>query len=164
MLQSVSKLIISKHWGRTPSGVKRSEILWEIKKYSLPGRPSTHDWVKSKTIIEKHQKLSKRIINQLLVYFYLQKILFDLKIEFFTNFFWFYSILAGWSTCQWVSLSFSINFWSFDTSEITRFFSSTIWLGVTNYQINRFFWSKICVIKSQKLLGNKKVNKCNEYC
>ena len=40
----------------------------------------------------------------------------------------------------------------------------SISLGVKNYQINRFFWSKICVIKSQQSLGNKKVNKCNEYC
>ena len=40
----------------------------------------------------------------------------------------------------------------------------SISLGVKNYQINGFFWSKICVIKSQKSLGNKKVNKCNEYC
>ena len=33
----------------------------------------------------------------------------------FLMFFWFYSILAGWSTWQWVFLNFSINFWSFDT-------------------------------------------------
>ena len=38
-----------------------------------------------------------------------------------------------------------------------------ILLGITNYQINGFFWSKICVIKSQKSLDIKKVNKCNEY-
>ena len=31
------------------------------------------------------------------------------------NCFWFYSILAGWSTWQWVFLNFSQNFWSFDT-------------------------------------------------
>jgi hypothetical protein len=74
--QSVSnfifRLIISKHCGRTPrgvKGVKRSKIYWGIQKHSLPGRPSTHHWVKSKTIIEKHQKLKKRIINQLLVNF-----------------------------------------------------------------------------------------------
>ena len=43
----------SKHCGCTPRGVrgvKRPEILWEIQKYSLPGRPSSQNWVKSKTI------------------------------------------------------------------------------------------------------------------
>ena len=33
------------------------------------------------------------------------------------NGFWFYTILAGWSTWQWVFLNFSQNFWSFDTIE-----------------------------------------------
>ena len=33
------------------------------------------------------------------------------------NCFWFYSILAGWSTWQWVFLNFSQNFWSFDTPD-----------------------------------------------
>ena len=53
LLQSVSnfifRLTISKHCGCTPRvfrGVKRSEILWGIQKYSLPGRPSTIHWVK----------------------------------------------------------------------------------------------------------------------
>jgi hypothetical protein len=50
-------------------GVKRSEILRGIRKYSLPGQPSTQHGVKSKTIIEKHQKLRKIIINHLLVNF-----------------------------------------------------------------------------------------------
>ena len=30
------------------------------------------------------------------------------------NCFWFYSILAGWSTWEWVILNFSQNFWPFD--------------------------------------------------
>ena len=47
----------------------------------------------------------------------------------------------------------------------TKSFSrSTISLGVKNYRIPGLFWSKIFVIKSQKFLGIKKVNKCNEYC
>ena len=53
MLQSVSDFIFSKHCGCTPRGVrgvKRPEILWEIQKYSLPGRPSSQNWVKSKLI------------------------------------------------------------------------------------------------------------------
>ena len=33
-------------------GVKRSEKLWKIKNYQLPGRPFTHHWVKSKTICQ----------------------------------------------------------------------------------------------------------------
>jgi hypothetical protein len=40
----------------------------------------------------------------------------------------------------------------------------TISLGVKNYQIDGLFWSNIFVIKSQKLLGIKKVNKPNKYC
>ena len=87
--------VVSNHCGCTPRsvrGVKRPEILWEIHKYSLPGRPSSQNWVKSKTIkknIKIHQKMA--------------------------NGFWFYSILAGWSTWQWVFMNFSQNFWSFDT-------------------------------------------------
>ena len=45
--------VVSNHCGYTPRGVrgvKRPEILWEIQKYSLPGRPSSQNWVKSKTI------------------------------------------------------------------------------------------------------------------
>ena len=52
LLQSVSDFIFSKHYGyrsRGLRGVKRSEKLWEIQNYPLPGRPFTHHWVKSKT-------------------------------------------------------------------------------------------------------------------
>ena len=45
--------VVSNHCGCTPRGVmgvKWPEILWEIQKYSLPGRPSSQNWVKSKTI------------------------------------------------------------------------------------------------------------------
>ena len=53
LLQSVSDFIFSKHYGCTSRGVrgvKRSEILCEIQKCSLPGRPSSQNWIKSKTI------------------------------------------------------------------------------------------------------------------
>ena len=68
-------------------GVKRSEKLWGIQNYPLPGRPSTHHWVKSKTIIEKHQKLRKRIINQLLVNFLPPKNIFLFENWIFSPFF-----------------------------------------------------------------------------
>ena len=45
--------VVLNHCGCTPRsarGVKRSEIYWEIQKYSLPGLPSSQNWVKSKTI------------------------------------------------------------------------------------------------------------------
>ena len=45
--------VVSNYCGCTPRGVrgiKRPEILWEIQKYSWPGRPSSQNWVKSKTI------------------------------------------------------------------------------------------------------------------
>ena len=94
LLQSVSnfifRLIIYKHCGDTPRGVrgvKRSQILWEIEKYSLPGRPSTHHGVKSKTIIKKHQKLRKRIINQLLQTFLPPKNIFYFENWIFSTFF-----------------------------------------------------------------------------
>ena len=86
LLQSVSDFIFSKHCGCTPRGVrgvKRPEILWEIQKYSLPGRPSSQNGVKSKTICH-----------------------FLRNFDEFLNGFWFYSILAGWSTWQWVFLNF----------------------------------------------------------
>ena len=85
-------------------GVKWPEILWEIQKYSLPDRPSSQNWVKSKTICH-----------------FLRN--FD---EFF-NLFGFYSILAGWSTWQWVFLNFSQNFWSFDTNDTPGCASAVIW-------------------------------------
>ena len=35
---------------RGVKGVKRSKLYWGIQKYLSPGQPSTHHWVKSKTI------------------------------------------------------------------------------------------------------------------
>ena len=49
------------------------------------------------------------------------------KIDAFFNGFWFCSILAGWSTWQWVFLNSSINFWSFDTPDTPRCASAVIW-------------------------------------
>ena len=72
LLQSVSnfifRLTISKHCRHTPRGVrgvKISEILWRVQKYLLPGRPSTHYWVKSKTIIENTKKQVEKNIIQI---------------------------------------------------------------------------------------------------
>ena len=99
--------VVSNHCGCTPRGVmgvKWPDILWEIQKYSLPGWPSSQNWVKSKTICH-----------------FLRN--FD---EFFHGF-WFYSILAGWSTWQWVFLNFSQNFWSFDTHDTPGCASAVIW-------------------------------------
>ena len=45
----------------------------------------------------------------------------------FDFFLWFYSILAGWSTWQWVFLYFSQNFWSFDTLDTPGCASAVIW-------------------------------------
>ena len=85
-------------------GVKRWEILREIQKYSLPGRPSSQNGVKSKTICH-----------------------FLRNFDEFLNGFWFYSILAGWSTWLWVFLNFSQNFWSFDTFDTPSCASAVIW-------------------------------------
>ena len=43
------------------------------------------------------------------------------------NIFSFYSILAGWSTWQWVFLNFSQNFRSFDTHDTPGCASAVIW-------------------------------------
>ena len=108
LLQSVSnfifRLIISKHCGRTPRGVKgdqRSDFLWGILNYSSPGQQSTRHRVKSKTIIE--------------------------KLIFFLCLYLFYSIFASWSTWKWVFLKFPQNFWSFDTPDIPGCASAVIW-------------------------------------
>ena len=45
----------------------------------------------------------------------------------FFNGFWFYSILAGWSTWQWVFFNSSINWWSFDTPDTTGCASAVVW-------------------------------------
>ena len=42
------------------------------------------------------------------------------------NDFQFYSVLAGWSTWQWVFLNFSKNFWSFDTPYTPRCASTVL--------------------------------------
>ena len=42
---------------------------------------------------------------------------FSQFLMFFNNGFWFYSMMGGWSTWQWVFLNFPINFWSFDTHD-----------------------------------------------
>ena len=107
LLQSVSDFIFIKHCGCTPrgvKGVKRPEFLWEIQNYSLPGRPSSQNWVKSKTICH-----------------------FLMNFDEFLNGFCFYSILAGWSTWQWVLSNFSQNFWSFDTLDTPGCASAVIW-------------------------------------
>ena len=45
----------------------------------------------------------------------------------FLNVVWFYSILAGLSTWQWVFSNFSQNFWSFDTPDTPGCASAVIW-------------------------------------
>ena len=42
---------------------------------------------------------------------------FSQFLMFFNNGFWFYSMMGGWSTWQWVFFNSSQNFWSFDTPD-----------------------------------------------
>ena len=42
---------------------------------------------------------------------------FSQFLKFFNNGFWFYSMMGGWSTWQWVVFDSSQFFWSFDTPE-----------------------------------------------
>ena len=39
---------------------KKLEKVWEIQKHTFGGRLSTQNWVKSKTIIQKHQSSLKK--------------------------------------------------------------------------------------------------------
>ena len=126
LLQSVSnfifRLIISKHCGRTPrgvKGVKRSEIYWGIQKYSLPKIEKKNH----QSIIGEFFTTKKYFLIWKLNFFNFLKINFDA----FFNDFWFYSILAGWSTWQWVFLNSSQNFWSFDTPDTPGCASAVIW-------------------------------------
>ena len=64
-----------------------------------------------------------------------------------------------WVENQLILLTRVVRVIWFQTKSFSR---STISLGVKNYRIDGLFWSKIFVIKSQKSLGIKKVNKCNE--
>ena len=130
LLQSVSDFIFCKHCGyrsRGVRGVKRPEILWEIQKYSLPGRPSSQNWVKSKTICH-----------------------FLRNFDEFLNGFWFYSILVRWSTWQWVLLNFSQNFWSFDTPNTPRCASAVIW----NHYLKQI-WAIPPTVSWRTLICNK---------
>ena len=55
--------VVSNHCGCTPKGVmgvKWPEILWEMQKYSLPGRPSNQNWVKSKNPLRNASKFLKK--------------------------------------------------------------------------------------------------------
>ena len=97
------RFFFSKHCEYRSRGVKRPGILWEILKYSLPGGPSSQNWVKSKTICH-----------------------FLRNFDEFLNGFWFYSILAGWLTWQWEFLNFSQNFGSFDTPDTSGCASAVI--------------------------------------
>ena len=90
LLQSVSDFIFSKHCGyrsRGVRGIKRQEILWEIKKYSLPGQLSSQSWVKSKTTCQ----FLRNLMNFLMVFDFIQ--------------FW----LDGWPGNEyfWISLKIS---------------------------------------------------------
>ena len=61
------------------------------------------------------------------------------------NCIWFYSILAGWSTWQWVFLYFSQNFWSFDTPDTPGCASAVIWTTVWNrYEWFLLLWYCYC--------------------
>ena len=62
----------------------------------------------------------------------------------FLMFFWLYSILAGWSTWQWVFLSSSQNFWSFDTPVCA---SAVIWNRFKQFLLKCSCNSKICTLK-----------------
>ena len=61
---------------------------------------------------------SKRVIWESNIYQYLNTELFSQFFIFFNNGFWFYSMMGGRSTWQWVVLDSSQFFWPFGTSEI----------------------------------------------
>ena len=66
-------------------------INFQIKKTFVGGRKFTNDW--------------------------LMILFLNFFLMFFNNGFWFYSMMGGWSTWQWVVFNTSQFFWSFDTPE-----------------------------------------------
>ena len=123
-------------------GCQKSEKLWEIQNYLLPGRPSTYHWVISKNIIEEHQKLRK-IISYWWIFYY-QKYFFTIflmNFDVFFNGFWFYSILVGWSIWQGVFLNSSQTFWSFDTPGCA---SAVIWNRFEPFLLQWHFTKLYC--------------------
>ena len=107
LLKSVSNLNYAKHYYRRkpegPSGVKRFGRLWKIWKYTFPGQPFTKNWVKSKTIIEKHKKKQG------------EKILFKVNFHVFFHGVCFYSILGWWLTWKYMFLDYPNCAQSFST-------------------------------------------------
>ena len=63
------------------------------------------------------------------------------------NCFWFYSILAGWSTWQWVFLNFSQNFWSFDTPDTPGCASAVFAVNEIWNRLKRFL--PVCIPDSR---------------
>ena len=93
-----------------------------------------------------HQNLSKTICH------------FLRNFDEFLNGFWFYSILAGWSTWQWVFLNFSQNFWSFDTPDTPGFLSEVIW-----NRFEPFFLQRMGLLPCTSCLKEVKKLKCLQY-
>ena len=71
-------------------------------------------------------------------------VIFLMNFDAFFNGFWFYPILAEWSTWQWVFLNFSQNFWSFDTPVCA---SAVIWNRFKQFLLKCSCNSKICTLK-----------------
>ena len=64
------------------SGVSKDQKYhWESKKYPSPGQPSIQHWVKSKTIIVKHQKLGNKIISPQVQAWFLATYIWTRKFE-----------------------------------------------------------------------------------
>ena len=108
---------------------------WKI----LIARSTIHpSWSKIKNHYWKTSKIEKKNHYSIIAEFFTTKKYFLFwKLNFFNIFlmnfdaffhgFWFYSILAGWSTWQWVFLNSSQNFWSFDTPDTPGCASAVIW-------------------------------------
>jgi hypothetical protein len=89
-----------------------------------------HYWKTSKIEKKNYQSINGDFFTTK-KYFSIWKLnffaIFLMNFAAFFNGFWFYSILAGWSTWQWVFLNFSQNFWSFDTPDTHGCASAVIW-------------------------------------
>ena len=83
---------------------------------------------------------------------------FLMNFDAFYNGFWFYSILAGWWTWQWVFLNFSQSFWSFDNPDTLECASAVIWNRFEPFllQWNRCWKFQLSNLKNKKVSFLKK--------
>ena len=150
------------------AALKTFRIKTKLAKKLKQNRPIPN-WIRMRTGNTIRQEMFFRLLNPLIKFYGIVTNIFLLdKVDLLSKEQTYLRILIRLNNVA-LYLSQSLDYWCFQhkiffNDHNQKFFSSTISLGVKNYRIAGLFWSKIFVIKRQKFLGIKKVNKCNEYC